>query len=181
MPHGLHFNDVEHIDYTALADRDAGLAVQSSSADTQAAESPMHAGSPQRPNKSSLLGAVVGNSGRGDGGARNEGGGSSHRGAPAVLWLAIISAWAPDLSAWCSPTYRSASGTPGSSEPASFWSSTARSQLARCGFWYAAFTFVAAAVTVYYAPQAASTGIPETKAFLNGCDVRARSRCKRSA
>ena len=60
MPHGLHFNDVEHIDYTALADRDAGLAVQSSSADTQAAESPMHAGSPQRPNKSSLLGAVVG-------------------------------------------------------------------------------------------------------------------------
>ena len=59
VPHGLHFNDVEHIDYTALADRDAGLAVQSSSADTQAAESPMHAGSPTRLNKSSLLGAVV--------------------------------------------------------------------------------------------------------------------------
>ena len=33
------------------------------------------------------------------------------------------------------------------------------------------FCSLAAFITVYYAPQAASTGIPETKAFLNGCDI----------
>ena len=174
VPHGLHFNDVEHIDYTALADRDAGLAVQSSSADTQAAESPMHAGSPQRPNKSSLLGAVVGNSGKRDGGARNEGGGSSHRAHPAVLWLAImltglgtglVSVVLTNISVGFGNTrLQQANELLELNRP-----------LAAGAVWVlvsAAFTFVAAAVTVYYAPQAASTGIPETKAFLNGCDVR---------
>ena len=34
------------------------------------------------------------------------------------------------------------------------------------------FSAIAAFITVYHAPQAASTGIPETKAFLNGCDVK---------
>ena len=177
VPHGLHFNDVEHIDYTALADRDAGLAVQSSSADTQAAESPMHAGSPMRLNKSSLLGAVVGNKGKKDAGARNEGdrrGGTSNRAHPAVLWFAImltglgtglVSVVLTNISVGFGNTrLQQANELLELNRP-----------LAAGAVWVlvsAAFTFVAAAITVYYAPQAAATGIPETKAFLNGCDVR---------
>ena len=117
---------------------------------------------------------MVGNSGKRDGGARNEGGGSSHRAHPAVLWLAImltglgtglVSVVLTNISVGFGNTrLQQANELLELNRP-----------LAAGAVWVlvsAAFTFVAAAVTVYYAPQAASTGIPETKAFLNGCDVR---------
>ncbi len=162
VPHTLHFGDVEHLDYTATV-HDA-LAVQT-------AGSPMH-----RPDRFGKAGGV----GTGDFGGSDS---SAHAHAAAVprkaisgwlVWLAImltglgtglVSVVLVNISVGFGNTrLQQANELLELNRP-----------LAAGAVWVTfslVFCTIAAFITVYYAPQAASTGIPETKAFLNGCDVK---------
>ena len=165
VPHTLHFGDVEHLDYTATV-HDA-LAVQT-------AGSPMH-----RPDRF----GEAGGAGTGDFGGTTGGSHSTHaHAAPvprkhisgALVWLAImltglgtglVSVVLVNISVGFGNTrLQQANELLELNRP-----------LAAGAVWVTfslVFCTIAAFITVYYAPQAASTGIPETKAFLNGCDVK---------
>ena len=162
VPHTLHFGDVEHLDYTATV-HDA-LAVQT-------AGSPMH-----RPDRF----GEAGGAGKGDFGGSTS---SAHAHATPVprkaisgwlVWLAImltglgtglVSVVLVNISVGFGNTrLQQANELLELNRP-----------LAAGAVWVSfslVFCTIAAFITVYYAPQAASTGIPETKAFLNGCDVK---------
>ena len=162
VPHTLHFGDVEHLDYTATV-HDA-LAVQT-------AGSPMH-----RPDRF----GEAGGAGKGDFGGSTS---SAHAHATPVprkaisgwlVWLAImltglgtglVSVVLVNISVGFGNTrLQQANELLELNRP-----------LAAGAVWVTfslVFCTIAAFITVYYAPQAASTGIPETKAFLNGCDVK---------
>ena len=164
VPHTLHFGDVEHLDYTATV-HDA-LAVQT-------AGSPMH-----RPDRF----GEAGGAGTGDFGGTT-GSHSTHAHiepvprkhiSGALVWLAImltglgtglVSVVLVNISVGFGNTrLQQANELLELNRP-----------LAAGAVWVTfslVFCTIAAFITVYYAPQAASTGIPETKAFLNGCDVK---------
>lgn len=167
VPHTLHFGAVEHLDYTVPVQE--ALAVQAS-------ESPM-----TRPTSGSQLASGLGVGDRADEGRPRtgiEGGDAVTGGSGAtpswVVWLSImltglftglVSVVLTNISVgFGNMRLQEANELLELNRP-----------LAAGAVWITLsiiFCSLAAFITVYYAPQAASTGIPETKAFLNGCDIK---------
>jgi hypothetical protein len=198
VPHTLHFGDVEHLDYTELVDSNSRIAVQASESPMPSHRPPSTSSLDDFVNND-LVGQGGGREGGGaDEGGRREGGGaplgragstsharrtsaftSSRAPAPAqahptVVWLAIaLTGLGTGLVSVVLTNISVGFGNTRLQEANQLLE--LHRPLAAGAVWVVfsvIFTAAAAAITVYYAPQAASTGIPETKAFLHGCDVR---------
>ena len=160
VPNELHFGDVEHLDYAAPVQDP--LAVQSS-------ESPVNRAPSAHANFAGLGAEGKDGSGPGPGSA------VSSAAAPAYLvWLAImLTGLGTGLVSVVLTNISVGFGNTRLQETNQLLE--LNRPLAAGAVWVilsVLFTTMAAFITVYYGPQAASTGIPETKAFLNGCDIR---------